>query len=155
MDPEPDVRRDLLDRIHGRRAAITAYLRRTRPRRDRLTTTSIVSSALAAVLTAGPALGGTSFTDTVAGALALRDTSAVWRVLCLGALLVSVVAAISANLSTSRDTERRVNAAEACNAELEGLATLLEFGGLAVGDGVELYRQYVVKIPFVDEVTTR
>ncbi|MCW2608897.1 MAG: hypothetical protein QOC93_2064 [Actinomycetota bacterium] len=153
MEPVPDRRRELLDRIGERRAGVAAYLRRIRPRRDRLITTSIVSSALAAVLTAGPALGGRSFADTVGRALSLRDTSAVWRLLCLGALVVSVVAVISTNLAESRGLERRVNAAEACKTELEGLATLLEFGRLPVGDAAELYRQYVAKIPFVDETT--
>jgi hypothetical protein len=155
MDPESDVRRELLAQIRGRRAGITAYLRRIRPRRDHLVTTSIVSSALSAVLTAGPALGGETFADTVGHALALRDTSPVWRLLCLGALIVSLVAAISANLAKSRDLERRVTAAEVCNTELEGLETLLEFGRLPVEDAVKLYQQYVAKIPFVDEAALR
>jgi hypothetical protein len=155
MDPEADFRRELLTRIDARRAGITAYLRRIRPRRDHLITTSIVSSSLAAVLTAGPALGGETFADTVGNALSLGDRSLVWRLLCLGALVVSLVAAISTNLARSRDLERRVNAAEACNTELEGLATLLEFGRLPLDDAVKLYQQYVVKIPFVEETAHR
>jgi hypothetical protein len=155
MDAEPDVRRELLNRIHARRAGIAAYLRRLRPRRDHLITTSIVSSALSAVLTAGPALGGETFADTVGHALSLGDTSPVWRLLCFGALVVSLVAAVSANLAKSRDLERRVSAAEACNTELEGLETLLEFGHLPVDDAVKLYQQYVAKIPFVDEAALR
>jgi hypothetical protein len=155
MDPEPDVRRELLVQIRGRRAGITAYLRRIRPRRDHLVTTSIVSSALSAVLTAGPALGGETFADTVGNGLSLGDHSLVWRLLCLGALIVSLVAAISANLAKSRDLERRVAAAEVCNAELEGLETMLEFGHLPVDDAVKLYQQYVAKVPFVDEAALR
>jgi hypothetical protein len=46
----------------------------------------------------------------------------------------------------------RLSTAEAANAELEGLASLLEFGQLGVQDGVKLYQQYTVKIPFVDEL---
>jgi hypothetical protein len=42
--------------------------------------------------------------------------------------------------------------AEAANAELEGLSALLQFGHLTVDDGVKLYHQYSVKIPFVEEL---
>jgi hypothetical protein len=44
-----------------------------------------------------------------------------------------------------------LSAAEAANAELEGLMTLLEFGHLPVEEAVKLYQQYAVKIPFVED----
>ena len=45
----------------------------------------------------------------------------------------------------------RLSSAEAANTELEGLAGLVQFGHLPVEDGVKLYQQYIVKIPFVDD----
>jgi hypothetical protein len=65
---------------------------------------------------------------------------------------VSVASAVLTNIGKSSDEVARLSTAEAANAELEGLASLLQFGQLGVGDGVKLYQQYSVKIPFVDDV---
>ena len=51
-----DMRQELLDHIAHRRASIDEWLRANRPRSNRLGTVSIISSALAAVFVAGPAL---------------------------------------------------------------------------------------------------
>lgn len=75
----------------------------------------------------------------------------MWRTLCLAATLVSLVAAISVQLNKSQDMASQLSAAEACNTELEGLRTLLEFGQLPVRDAIELYQKYITKIPFVEE----
>lgn len=146
-----DVRRELVDRIETRRESITAYLRGSRPRSNRLTTISIVSSALAAVLVAGPALGGESFTGGVGQALGLSTTSTVWRVLCFLGMLASLVTVIATNLQKSHDLQSRISTAEAVDADLEGLQTLLQFGKTPTGDAVNLYQGYVARIPFVDE----
>ena len=109
-------------------------------------------SSLAALFTAGPAFGGETFAQSVQDALNLRSESYVWRILCLLALLVSVGAAILTNISRSQDDVGRLSTAEAANAELEGLSSLLQFGHLTVEDAVKLYQQYSVKIPFVEEL---
>lgn len=152
---DPYVSQELLDRIARRRASIDAFLRRTRPWSNRLSNVSIVSSALAAVMTAGPAFGGETFAESVQAALSLSSNSTVWRTLCLVALVVSVVAAISTNLVKSQNATGRVSAAETCGGELEGLQTLVQFGQVPVDDAVRLYHQYVSKIPFVDETAPR
>jgi hypothetical protein len=66
-------------------------------------------------------------------------------------MLVSVSAAVLSNIAKSQDEVARLSTAEAANAELEGLSTLLQFGHLSVDDAVKLYQQYSVKIPFVEE----
>ena len=139
----------LLTRIQDRRRTVDAFLRSARPRAERLTYVSVTSSALAAALTAGPALGGTRFTSGVAQSLELAGPEAVWQPLCLAAMVVSVIAAISANLSKSKNAEARIVSAEACNAELEGLQALVEFRQVSLEEGVKLYQQYVARIPFV------
>jgi hypothetical protein len=149
MGDDVDVRAELIRRIEARRSSINAFLQRVRPRSNRLATISIVSSAAAAVFTAGPALGGLSFAETVQRGLSLSESSIVWRVLCLVAMLVSLVAAISANLNKSQDMAAQLSAAEACDTELEGLQTLVEFGQLPVHDAAELYQKYITKVPFV------
>ncbi len=149
--PDQADAQQLLKRIAERRRSLEVYLGSARPRVERLSLVSIISSALAAALTAGPALGGEGFTDSVAGAFNTGEDSTVWRVLCLLALVVSVISAIAVNLSKSRNWEARIISAEACNAELEGLQTLLEFGQIPVSEAVKLYQQYVAKVPFVGE----
>ncbi|MCZ2403297.1 hypothetical protein IV498_08905 [Paenarthrobacter sp. Z7-10] len=151
MSEAPDLRQDLAEHIQTRRGAITLFLQHARPRRNRLANLSVVGSAVAAVLTAGPAIGGQSFTSSVQERLGLADDSVVWRVLCLLALIFSLGAAISTNLSNSRDLANRVSAAETCNAELEALQTSLAFGQLPLPDAVRLYQQYIAKVPFVED----
>lgn len=144
----------LTRRIEDRRLTVEAYLRRTRPRAERLTYVAIVSSASAAALTAGPGAGGTDFTDAVAARLDVAP-AAVWQSLCLLGMVTSVVAAISANLSKSRNAEARIVSAEACNAELEGLQTLVEFQQVSLPEALKLYQQYVARVPFVVETPSR
>jgi hypothetical protein len=149
-----DVRRELLGTIDKRRASITAYLTGSRPRSNRLTTMSIIGSAVAAVLVAGPAVGGESFTSGVGESLGLSTTSIVWRTLCFLGMLASLLAAIATNLQKSQDLQGRISTAEAVDADLEGLQTLLQFGTTPTKDAVNLYQGYVARIPFVDEPLT-
>ena len=152
MADQTDSRQDLLRRVNARRAAVEAFLRVRRPRIRRRITATLVLTSLSALLTAGPGIGGTGFTETVNGAFDLGDSSDVWRPLCLLALLVSVCATVLTAIDKANDSAARLSAVEAADAELEGLAMLLEFGQLSVDDGVKLYQQYVTKIPFVDDV---
>ena len=153
MADQTDRRQDLLMRINARRAGVEAFLRERRPRITRRVTATLVLTSLSAVLTAGPALGGVSFAESVGGTFGLGDTSVVWRVLCLLSLLVSAAAAVLTSIEKSQGAGAQLSAAEAARTELEGLSTLLEFGDLTVEDGVKLYQQYVTKIPFVDDVS--
>ena len=145
------ARQELLDQITHRRASIDEWLRANRPRSSRLSTIGIISSALAAVFVAGPALGGEQFTGGTAEALSLDASTPVWRVLCLLGLIASVVSAIATNLQKSQDLAARITAAESCDTDLEGLETLLRFGQISTEDAVNLYRGYVTRIPHVDE----
>jgi hypothetical protein len=153
MPEDEELRRDLLWRIEARRASVQAFLRTQRPRTRRRASIAIVLSSLAALFTAGPALGGEPFAESLQNTFGLQSDSYVWRVLCLLALLVSVGSAVLTNLSRSQDDVARLSTAEAANAELEGLGTLLQFGHLPVQDAVKLYQQYSVKIPFIDEAS--
>jgi hypothetical protein len=148
---DEEVRRELLGRIQEKRTGIAAYIRRLEPRAARLMTTSIVSSALAAVLTAGPALGGERFTSGAQRLMLLPNDAVVWQVLCFGAMVASLVAVISTNLYRSGDLAMRLSRAEAAGAQLEGLETLVEFGRLPVDEAVKLYQQYVAAVPYIPD----
>ncbi|TQN37406.1 hypothetical protein FHU33_4057 [Blastococcus colisei] len=154
MADDSDLRRDLLWRIDARRASVQAFLRYHRPRTRRRATVTVVLTSLAAVFTAGPAFGGQPFAESVQDVLGLASDATVWQVLCLLALLVSVAAAVLTNIGKSQEDVARLASAEAANAELEGLASLLRFGHLTVEDGAKLYQQYSVTIPFVDDQPT-
>ena len=149
MSQQGDQQR-LLERIGDRCRTVDVYLRKARPRAERLTLVSIVSSALAAAFTAGPALGGTKFAASVADTTGAGQDSTVWRVLCLLAMLTSVVAAISANLIRARGAESRIINAETCKAELECLHDLVTFEQVPFPEAVKLYQQYVAKVPFIE-----
>ena len=151
MADDDALRRDLLWRIEARRASLQAYLREHRPRTRRRATITIVLSSLAALFTAGPALGGEPFAQSVQDSLGLASDSYVWRTLCFLTLLVSIASAILVNLGKANDEVAKLSSAEAANTELEGLTGLLEFGRVSLEDGVKLYQQYIVKIPFVDD----
>ena len=146
-----DMREELLGQIAHRRTSIDEWLRVNRPRSSRLSTVSIISSALAAVFVAGPALGGEQFTGSAADALSLDTGAPVWRFLCVLGLIASVVAAIATNLHKSQDLAARITAAESCDADLEGLQTLLRFGRISTEEAVDLYKGYLARIPHVDE----
>jgi hypothetical protein len=149
---EEEARQKLAENIRHRRSCIKLFLRQQRPRRNRLTMASVVGSALAATLTAGPALGGTTFATGVQGALDVEQSSVVWQVLCLGAMLASIVAAISTNLANSHSVAEKVTAAEASYVQLEGLQTALDLGRLPLEDALQLYQQYTAHVAFVDDV---
>jgi hypothetical protein len=149
-----DVRVDLLERVGSRRHSLQAYLRDNQPRFRRRTNITIVLSTVAAISTAGPALGGQSFAEGVQKALGLSSDAIVWRVLCLLALLVSFAAALLTNLGRSQDQAARLATAEAVEGELEGLSVLLQFGQLPVQDAVKLYQQYTAKVSYVPDDPT-
>ncbi|MFD1214786.1 hypothetical protein ACFQ36_22420 [Arthrobacter sp. GCM10027362] len=155
MDEDPQLRRELSERIERRRASIGAYLRRHRPRQSRLSTLSVVTSSLVAALTAGPGMGQEGFTGSVAGLLALQDTSLVWQTICLLATVLSVAAALTTHFATSKGKSEQISAAETCSAELEGLQTALAFGNLPLEEAVRLYQQYSVKAAFVEDLPAR
>jgi hypothetical protein len=152
MAEDDALRRDLLWRIEARRASIQAYLRGHRPRIRRKATVTIVLSSLAALFTAGPALGGEPFAQSIQDSLGLASDSYVWRTLCFLTMLVSIASAILVNLGKANDEVARLSSAEAANTELEGLTGLLQYGRVTLEDGSKLYQQYIVKIPFIDDL---
>ncbi|MEV4316278.1 hypothetical protein [Actinocrispum sp. NPDC049592] len=148
---DAEARRRLIARIERRRAEVDEFLDHTRPRSARLGVVSVVSSALAAVFTAGPAVGGEGFAGAVKDSVGFATDSVVWRLLCYLALAVSVVAAVCTNLLRSQNHAGKVTAAEAANAELDSLRTMLEFGHINLDPALRMYQQSIAKVAFVDE----
>ena len=152
---QTEARRKLSDFIEDQEAAILAYLRRERPRRNRLTNISVWGSVLAAILTAGPAFGGTKFTSAAQGVFSLHESSIVWQILCLSAVILSGVAALTTNLANSHAVAAKVTAAETCKAQLGALQVALDLGYLEPEAAVKLLQQYVAQVPFIDTTAPR
>lgn len=110
---------DLSAHIDRFRSQVAAYLIHARARQRRLINLAIVAGAVATVLTASPALGGVAFSDWLNETFGL--TSPAWQVLCAGAALCSLAAAISTQLLKSHAIDEHVARAEAVRAKLEAL----------------------------------
>ncbi len=137
----------LLNKIQNKRAEIDSFLACKEPRNRRLTNIAIICGAIAAVLTAGPALGGNTFTALISDAFGL--SSPAWQLLCLAATIFSMTATIAINMSKSSDIRSQIDSARGCEAKLEGLQTLLELKQIEMQQAAALYTSYLTEIPHV------
>lgn len=154
MNDELEARQTLLARITTRRTAIGTYIHDLEPRGTYLNRVSTVCSGAASVLTAGPALGGDTFTQSTQQIFGLTNEAAVWQLLCLGAMILSLAAAVTTSLFERRNVVDQLRQAEVGQTKLEGLAVLLEFGQMPVAEAARLYYQYVNELPFVHETSS-
>lgn len=128
---------NLPGRIREKRAQVDRYLAKALPRKRRLLNATLLGGALAALLTAGPALGGKTFSAWLSEVFGLH--SPAWQLLCGAAALCSLTAAISTQLLKSHGLEENLARAQLCSTKLE----LLELG-LAAGqlDGAQALAEY-------------
>ncbi|MBU2667303.1 hypothetical protein KOI35_27710 [Actinoplanes bogorensis] len=110
---------DLMTTIRELREQADAGLRAACLRRRRLTNITVVASALATVLTAGPAFGGKSLTAWLTGALEL--SSPAWQLLCATAAVCSLATAIAGQLLKADSLDDRIAAAQTARVRLEAL----------------------------------
>ncbi len=137
----------LLTKIRTKRREIKSYLSNSEPRYTRFTNASIVCSALAAALTAGPGVGGDGFVSSVGNLVPFGIP--VWQILCLAATILSVTAVVVTGMLKSHDLTSRIASARSCDAKLEGLETMLELAQLEVEHATPLYTQCLTEIPHV------
>jgi hypothetical protein len=143
----PESVTTLLMKIAAKRGELAAYLGRMEPRSARLTNIAIICGAISAALTAPPALGGESLTAWLTATFGL--TLPIWQFLCFGAMACSVVATIVTNMSKSHETTARVMQAQACDAKLEGLETLLQVGTIDADSASEQFVHAIKDVPFI------
>ena len=143
----PDVAVDLGERIKRTRAALDGFLDAAVPRKRRLLNTTIVGGSLAAVLTAGPAVGGQPFTAWLTTALGLSSPS--WRLLCGGAAVFSVVSTVATQLLKSNNIEEHITRAQACRAKLEVLELSLALGEIDIKQATAEYLRCVEQASFL------
>jgi hypothetical protein len=150
---QTEIRQQLSERIGEQQDAVLAFLQKERPRRNRLINLSVWGSVLAAILTVGPAVGGTRFTTALQGIFSLRESSLVWQVLCLIAVILSAGAALATNLASSHSVAAKVTAAEVCNAQLDALRLALDLGQIDPGEAGKLLQQHVAQVSFISRRT--
>jgi MFS family permease len=138
---------ELLGRINQQRAQVDAFLASAVPRKRRLLNTTIVGGSLAAALTAGPAVGGPSFTAWLTAALGL--TSPSWRLLCGGAAVCSIMATVATQLLKSDNVEQNVTRAQGARAKLEVLELGLKIGQLDERQALAEYLKCVEETAFL------
>ena len=119
---------DILGRIRDKRAVVERFLATAVPRKRRLLNMTIVGGSLAAALTAGPAVGGQSFTAWLTMTLGL--TSPSWRLLCGAASVASILATVATQVLKSNNLEQNIGRAQTARARLEVLETSLTLGQL-------------------------
>jgi hypothetical protein len=115
----------LLQLLRGKRSQVEAFLATMQPRKNRLLNIVIYAGSLSAVLTAAPAVGGTSLTGWLTSLLGLSSPS--WQLLCATASVCSIMTTIATQQLKSHNIEQNISAAQRCRARLE----LLEVGIVA------------------------
>jgi hypothetical protein len=147
MKPEPETdNKNLLERVRAARLRVGSYVNKVEPRGNRLTSLGITCSALATLLTAGPAIGGESFTKALGAA---GPNSPSWRILCGGAMMFSLAAAVATKLYKSHDIAARLSKAQACDAKLEAIETLIQVGQISLKDAAPRYEKFILEVPFI------
>jgi MFS family permease len=138
---------ELLGRISQQRAKVDAFLAAAVPRKRRLLNTTIIGGSFAAALTAGPAVGGQSFTAWLTAALGL--TSPSWRLLCGGAAVCSIMATVATQLLKSDNVEQNVTRAQGARAKLEVVELGLKIGQLDERQALAEYLKCVEETAFM------
>ncbi len=151
MSDEDGLKQKLLDRIKARRNAVNSYASALERRGVRLANLSIVCTTLTTVLTAGPGLGGTKFTDATANLLRLSSDAIVWQVLCLLAVVLSITAAITNNMNKPTESNSRLTRAQTSGILLEKLEMALEFNQVTVDTAAKQFQDYLADLPFIPD----
>ena len=143
-------REKLRQRLGEKKDHIEAFLAKMQPRSNRLTLTSIVCGGLAGLVTAGPAVGGPSFSQVVTDALG--TTSPSWRWLCALATILSFLATTALAIHKIQDLANKVAKAQAAYGRIEALETLLETTDISTAKAAEQYAQVVNDVAFVSSL---
>lgn len=135
------------ERIRAKRAQVDGWLSKSRPRKRRLINTTLIGGSLSALLTAGPALGGKSFTDWLTGLAGLQSPS--WRLLCGAAAMASFAATLATQLLKSHGLEENLSKAQMCSAKLEILDLTVSSGQMDEKQALTEYIRCIESVAFL------
>jgi hypothetical protein len=138
----------LLLQIRDKRGRLERFIATNLPRKRRLLNVTIVGGTFAAALTAGPAVGGASFTGWLTSTFGLM--SPAWQLLCGAATVCSVTATVATQLLKSQNVEEHVARAQSCRAKLEVLEIGLATGTVDLHQATTEYLRCVEESAFLD-----
>ena len=121
---------ELLDRVRSKHAEVDTYLEFNSRRRRLLVNLVIIAGALAALLTAPPAVGGKPFTDWLQQLF--HSTAPAWQFLCLFACLASLASVIAIQVQKSNNYDEHIVRAQGLRAALEVLEVSITCGSLTI-----------------------
>ena len=148
MSAEESPKESLLRKITGKRLEIRSFISKTEPRNTRLINIATICSAIATSLTAAPAFGGKPLSAWLTKTLGLEQLP-VWQLLCFGAMGCSFAAMVAGNMLKSHEITSKLLRAQATNAKLEGLETLIELDQTDIENASSLYSQYLNDVSFL------
>jgi hypothetical protein len=151
MSEPDDLKQKLLDKIKTRRAGVKAYASALEQRGVRLSNLGIICTTATAILTAGPALGGTKFTDSTGSLLGLSSNAIVWQVLCLLAVILSAVASLINNMNKPAESNSRLMKAQTFSILLERLEMELEFNQVSAETASKQFQETIAELSFIPE----
>jgi len=145
LNTHEDLHRDedLLKRIRNKRRSIKSFLSTLEPKSIRLTNLNVVCGAIATGLTTIAAIWGKTATNS--------GDSPVWRIVLVVAAVFSFSSFLAADLYRRNEMASRLGKAQACDAKLEGLETLLGLDQITLKDAATAYTQYISEIPFISD----
>jgi hypothetical protein len=138
----------LIPRVLAKRADVERYLRAVGARHHRLITLTIITAAIATLLTASAAFGGKPFADWLTATFALSTPS--WRILCGVAALCSLTAAVATQLQTSKNYLEHIARAQKAKAGLEMLEVAIALNHLDHHEATSEYLKIIETTSFID-----
>jgi hypothetical protein len=139
---------ELLDRVRSKRAEVDKYLEFNSRRRCLLVNLVIIAGALAALLTAPPAVGGKPFTDWLQQLF--HSSEPAWRFLCLFACLASLVSVIAIQIQKSNNYEEHIVRAQGLRAALEVLEVSVTCGSLTIHEATSQFLKCLEDSSFME-----
>ena len=139
---------ELLDRVRSKRAEVDKYLAFNSRRRCLLVNLVIIAGALAALLTAPPAVGGKPFTDWLQQLF--HSTTPAWRFLCLFACLASLVSVVAIQIQKSNNYEEHIVRAQGLRAALEVLEVSVTCGSLSIHEATSQFLKCLEDSSFME-----
>ena len=141
---------ELLDRVRSKRAEVGKYLEFNSRRRRLLVNLVIIAGALAALLTAPPAVGGKPFTDWLQQLF--HSTTPAWRFLCLFACLASLASVIAIQVQKSNNYEEHIVRAQGLRATLEVLEVSITCGSITIHQATSQFLKCLEDSSFMEPV---
>ena len=143
-----DPKAELIARTARKRQEVERWLASAVPRKRRLLNVTILGGTLAAAFTAGPAVGGQTFTRWLTMTFGLDSPS--WQILCGAAAVCSVAATVSTQLLKSQNVEELTARAQSCRAKLETIEIGLSTGYLDLTQATSEFLRCVEDASFIE-----